>query len=469
MVTMSASRLVELVGGDLVAGSGDVVFHGVETDSRAPMAARAFFALPGSRSDGHEWVNAALCAGANVAVVSRWGEGSLPDVLDASRDAAVVRVEDVAVALRRLATVHRAMLRCPVLAITGSTGKTSTKDFVVAALGDERPVVATRGNRNNELGVPLTILEADNDTRVLVVEMGMRAEGELSALCEIARPTLGLVTNIGVTHIEMLGSQAAIVRAKGELVSCVPPDGRVFLNGDDPWSRGLAERTVAPVTWYGLQESAEVRASNIEVDDSGRPTMTLTAGGDEARVSLPVPGRHNAYNAAAATAVALHLGRSLTDIAKGLARAVTTDMRMQAFTSASGVVVVNDAYNASPTSMRAAVATLVDMRGEGRRLAVLGDMAELGSLSELAHFALGEVVARSGIDALVTVGERARRIADGALAEGMEPASVRVCTSAQEASGVLDDLLSAGDIVLVKASRSMGLERIVEGILNPHV
>jgi len=469
MVTMSASRLAEIVGGTLVAGNGGTVFRGVEIDSRGPVAGRAFFALPGERTDGHDWVDLALRTGAKLAVVSRWDDGAAAAASEASRGAAVVLVDDVAVALRKLATAHRAALRCPVVAITGSTGKTSTKDFVVAALGVEQKVVATRGNRNNELGVPLTVLEADNDTGVLVVEMGMRAEGEIAGLCEVARPTMGLVTNIGITHIEMLGSQEAIVRAKGELVACIPAVGRVFLNGDDAWSRGLADRSVAAVTWYGVSEKVDVRAIDVEVDDTGRPTMTLVSGGEEARVSLPVPGRHNAYNAAAAAAVALHIGRSLDSIARGLTHAVTTDMRMQVFTTAGGVVVVNDAYNASPASMRAAIATLADMRADHRRVAVLGDMAELGSLTELAHFALGEEVARRGVDVLVTVGERARRIADGAIAEGMKPATVRPCASVEEASEVLDDLLKAGDVVLVKASRCMGLERIVEGMLSPHV
>lgn len=466
---MSVSRLVELVDGTLVAGSSDAVFFGVEIDSRAPLVGRAFFALPGEHSDGHLWVGAALRAGAKVAVVSRWDDGTPGLSPDTVRDAAVVMVKDVEHALRSLATAHRVSLRCPVVAITGSTGKTSTKDFVVAALGGDRKVVATRGNRNNELGVPLTVLEADNDTGVLIVEMGMRAEGEIASLCEVARPTLGLVTNIGLTHIEVLGTQAAIVRAKGELVSCIPDGGQVFLNSDDPWSHELASNVRAAVTWYGLEEGADVRAADIEVDDAGRPTMTLIANGAEVRLPLPIPGRHNAYNAAAAAAVALYLGRSLESVAEGLSHATVTDMRMQVFTTAGGVVVVNDAYNANPTSMRAAVATLADMRTEGRRVAVLGDMAELGSLTELAHFTAGEVVARSAIDVLVTVGERARRIAEGAVAEGMDATRVRPCSSVEEASEVLDDLLAAGDVVLVKASRCMGLEKIVEGILSPHV
>jgi len=240
------------------------------------------------------------------------------------------------------------------------------------------------------------------------------------------------------------------------------------LNGDDHWSRALEARASAPVTWYGLSEGVDVRATDIEVDEAGRPTLTLVTAEGSARTTLPVPGRHNAYNAAAAAAVALALGATLDEVAAGLAHALTSDMRMQVFTTAGGVVVVNDAYNASPTSMRAALATLADMATKGRRIAVLGDMAELGSLTELAHFSLGEVVARSGVDVLVTIGERARRIADGAMAAGMELASVRPCTSIEEASEVLDDLVATDDVVLVKASRCMELERIVEGILTPH-
>ncbi len=470
MVTMSAARLAELTGGTIVAGSRDAVFTGVGIDSRTLAPGSAYLALPGERSDGHVWVPAALRAGAKAAVVSRWDEEAAANVAETSRgEAAVVLVPDVAAALRALATAHRAALRCPVVGITGSTGKTGTKDFIAAALSVGRDVVATRGNRNNDLGVPLTLLEADNVTDVLVVEMGMRREREIAALCTMVRPTLGVVTNIGQTHIEVLGTQDAIARAKGELVECVPASGMVFLNGDDEWSRALQRRASAPITWYGLSEGVDVRATDIEVDDGGRPTLTLVAGAEKVRATLPIPGRHNAYNAAAAAAVAIHLGATLDEVAAGLATAITTDMRMQVFTAAGGVTVINDAYNASPVSMRAALAALADMRAPGRRIAVLGDMAELGSLTELAHFSLGEVVACSKIDVLVTVGERAQRIADGALAEGMRLSSVRPCARVQEASEVLDDLLAPGDVVLVKASRCMELERIVEGILKPHV
>jgi UDP-N-acetylmuramoyl-tripeptide--D-alanyl-D-alanine ligase len=463
MITISAARLAELVTGEVVAGMPQTVFSGVELDSREITRGMLFLALPGERSDGHAFVGAAEQAGARVAVVSRFDAEVAEQV--AGSALAVVLVPDVAAALRTLAAHHRGTLRCPVIGITGSTGKTSTKDFLVAALGPDRGVTATRGNRNNDLGVPLTVLEAGPSTGVLFVEMGMRAEGEIEGLCAVARPTAGVVTNIGHTHLETMGSQEAIARAKGELVACVPSSGRVFLNGDDAWSRSLEVRSAAPVTWYGTGERADVRATGIEVDELGRPSFVLEAADGSARVSLPLPGRHHAYTAAAAAAAALYLGEALDDIAARLGQVEVTGMRMQVFLAASGITVVNDAYNANPTSMRAAVEALADMRARGVRVAVLGDMAELGSLTELAHFRIGEAVARSGIEQLVTVGERAKRIAEGALAEGMAVANVRPCMTVAEGSEVLDDLLAPGDVVLVKASRSMGLERIVERIL----
>jgi len=468
MLTLSALRLAEVTGGELVSGSPDAMLNGVCVDSRAVDAGCVFVALAGGRTDGHAFVPDALRAGARGAVVTRWDEAS-QEALEASgrRDAPIVRVRDALGAVAALARYHRGRLACPVVGVTGSTGKTTTKDFLAAALGGDLRVTATLSNRNNELGVPLTVLDAGTETDVLVVEMGMRGPGQIAELCEIARPTLGLITNIGQTHIELLGTQEAILDAKGELVRAIPAMGAVFLNGDDAWSLRLADVSVAPVVLYGLGEGCDVRARDVVLDDDGCPTMTLEAGGQSVTVTLPVPGRHNAYNAAAAAAVALHCGVTLDSIAAGLGAVRLSEWRMQVFSVASGVTVINDAYNANPTSMRAAVDTLAGMRPEGRRIAVLGDMRELGSLSELAHFRLGEDVARAHVDVLVTVGELGRRIAEGALAEGMDPASVRVCATTEEASEVLDDVLSSGDAVLVKASRSMGLERVVEGIVQP--
>jgi UDP-N-acetylmuramoyl-tripeptide--D-alanyl-D-alanine ligase len=468
MLTLSAGRLVEIVGGSLAAGSPDVMVNGICIDSRKVVAGCAFVAFSGSRIDGHAHVGEALSSGARAAVVTRFDD-EVRSSVEASgrRGAAVVVVRDAGAAVSALARYHRSRLSCPVVGITGSTGKTTTKDFLSAALSTGLRVTATSGNRNNELGVPLTVLEASSETDVLVVEMGMRGPGEIAALCDVARPDHGLVTNIGQTHIELLGSQERILHAKGELVRCLPPEGVAFLNGDDEWSCRLAGETQARVVFYGTQISNAVIATVVSVSAEGLPEIALAAGGERATVTLPVPGRHNAYNAAAAVAVAIALGVGLEDAAAGLARVQLTEWRMQVFTTAGGVTVINDAYNANPTSMRAAVAALSDIASGARRIAVLGDMRELGSLAELAHFRLGEEVAAALVDVLVTVGDLARRIGEGATAEGMDPGAVRPCATADEAMEVLDDILQPADVVLVKASRGMGLERVVEGIVSP--
>jgi UDP-N-acetylmuramoyl-tripeptide--D-alanyl-D-alanine ligase len=356
-----------------------------------------------------------------------------------------------------------------VIGVTGSTGKTTTKDMLRAVLERTMRVVATEGNQNNELGVPLTILRASVDSEALIVEMAMRGSGQIARLCDIAQPTIGLVTNVGETHMELLGSQTAIAAAKAELVKAVPREGVVFLNGDDAWTDSLAESTAASVVRYGLGEANDVRAIHVDTDVEGHPSFEIEAPQVCFPVTLAIPGRHNAYNAAAVAGVSLHMGVDPGDVRTGLEAASLSPMRMEVFQSAGGVTVVNDAYNASPTSMRAAVETLSDMDVEGRRVAVLGDMAELGSLAELAHFELGEYVASLGFDRLVAVGQRAARIADGARASGMDPGDVVDAVDADAVAPMLEAYVEPGDAVLVKASRVMGLERVVEALTRPHV
>jgi UDP-N-acetylmuramoyl-tripeptide--D-alanyl-D-alanine ligase len=379
----------------------------------------------------------------------------------------VVEVTDALTALQDLAAWYRGELTATVIGITGSTGKTTSKDFLNAVLGARFNVASTIGNRNNEIGLPLTVLSANEDTEVLVTEMGMRGLGQIARLAEIARPEIGLVTNVGTSHIELLGTQDAVATAKGELVRAIPETGAVFVNGDDAYSDVLALDARAPVTFFGLGDRCEVRARDVSLDAGGCAHFELVTSEGAARVDLPVPGRHNVYNALGVAAVALHLGQTPADVAEALRSAVVSGMRMELVQSASGITIINDAYNANPTSMHAAVETLGNVDTSGQRVAVLGDMAELGSLSEIAHFELGEAVAAERIDQLLTVGERARRVADGARAAGMPADRVRPCATPDEAVEVLDDLLERGDVVLVKASRVMGLERVVEGMVSP--
>ncbi len=470
MLRATAGTLVRVAGGKLIAGSRQTVVSGLVIDTRELEPGAAFVALVGEHTNGHDYLYDAILAGAHALIVTLRADElrTLLEQPEAS-DVAVIRVEDGAQALRDIASWHRTRLTCPVIGITGSTGKTTTKDMLSSVLCRDRRVVATEGNRNNELGVPLTVLAADPVTEALIVEMGMRGLGQIADLASVAQPTVGLVTNVGTSHIELLETVEAVAEAKGELVAALPPDGVAFLNGDDAFSDRIEKVSRARVLRYGLGDWCDVRAEDIVLDDDSRASFTVVADHERFDVALSVPGRHNVYNALAAIAIGLELRVTPENIQAGLADIQLSGMRMQIFETASGVTVINDAYNASPASMRAAIETLLDMRAPARRIAVLGDMAELGSLTELAHFEIGELVGRRGIDVLVTVGPRSMRIGEGARVGGMAAENVRGCATVEEASEVLDDLLEAGDIVLVKASRVMSLERVVEGIVTPRV
>ena len=468
MLRATVGTLVRVTQGRLIAGNRQTVASGLAIDTRELTPGAAFVALVGEHADGHDFLYDAILAGAHVLFVTLAAD-ELSTLLaqPETADVAVVRVRDGAQALRDIAAWHRTRLSCPVVGITGSTGKTTTKDMLTSVLSRRLRVVATEGNRNNEIGVPLTLLSADPATEVLVVEMGMRGIGQIGELAAIAQPTLGLVTNVGTSHIELLRTQESVADAKSELLAALPGDGVAFLNGDDAYSDRIEKASRAPIVRYGLSEWCDVRAEAIMSDEESRASFELVAPQNRCEVKLSVPGRHNVYNALAAAAIALELGADCEDVVDGLADVRLSAMRMQVFETASGVTVINDAYNANPVSMRAAIDTLLDMRTPSRRVAVLGDMAELGSLSELAHFQLGELVGRGGVDVLVTVGPRATRIAEGARVGGMAAENVRSCATVEEASEVLDDVLLPGDIALVKASRVMELERVVEGIVTP--
>ena len=470
MLRVDIETLLEVTSGELLAGPADAMVNGLAVDSRDVQPGSAFVAFLGERVDGHTFLAEAVLRGARALVVTR-DDDAIRAAVAASRHqaASLILVDDALAAVQALAAHHRERLMCPVVGVTGSTGKTTTKDLIEAALSSRLNVVATHGNRNNELGVPLTLFEAGADTEVVVVEMAMRGAGQIGRLCEIARPTHGLVTNVGVSHIELLGSAEAIADAKGELVEATDPAGAVYLNGDDALSERLEGRATARVVTYGLQEGNEVRAEDISVSAEGTASFVIRlADGASQPVALRIPGRHNVYNALGAAALSIDLGLTLEETAEGLGCAVAGDMRMQTFTTAGGVTVVNDAYNANPTSMRAALNALDDMAADGKKIVVLGDMAELGSLAELAHFQLGEQLAHHDVDLLITVGDRAVRIADGARAQGMAEDVIRPCVTVEEASSVLEDVVEPGDLVLLKASRVVGLERVAEGIVTPH-
>ena len=421
-------------------GSPDLVVDGATMDSRALRPGQLFVALQGDR-DGHAFVDSARAAGAAAVLVERQDD----------RGPAVV-VTDTRVALTALGAHARDRLGdIAVIAVTGSVGKTSVKDLIAAATSGSRATAASLRSFNNELGVPLTLLEAADDTEVAVIEMGARGVGHVRDLCTIARPTIGVVTAVALAHTEAFGAIEEVARAKGELVEALSADGTAVLNQGDERVAAMASRTTATVLTYGV-DRGDVRAEGVVLDDELRPRFALVTPWGEAELVLAVRGRHNAENAAGAAAAALAAGTDFDGVIAGLASAALSPWRMELRVAPSGLRVLNDAYNANPTSMAAALAALADLDAE-RRTAVLGPMAELGDQTEAEHRRITERASSLGI----------RLLAVDTAAYGP---TVEVVDGVDGAVGELGDL-GPGDAVLVKASRVAGLERLAERLLDP--
>lgn len=458
MIEMSLAEVAEVVGG-LAHGAASVT-GAAFVDTRTPEPGGLFVALAGERVDGHDFASAAGDAGA-VAVL-----GSRPT------DLPTVVVDDVTAALGLLA--RHVVDRLPdvvVLAMTGSQGKTGTKDYLAHVLSEAGPTVATRGNFNNELGVPLTVLRATPETRYLVVEMGARGVGHIAELCRIAPPHVAAVLNVGTAHIGEFGGREAIARAKGEIVEALAADGTAVLNADDHLVAAMAARTSATVTTFGdgsAGNSPDVSVSEVTTDEIGRQSFELAHRGSYATVHLAQVGAFQWRNAAAAAAMALAAGLDLDTVADSLADAgPASRWRMELTERADGLVVVNDAYNANPESMRAALETLagIGSRSGRRTVAVLGEMRELGDEAAAAHRGTGAYAAEIGVDVLVAVGPGAAAIAEGFRAGGT--GGVTIPTAGRdEAVDWLRHNVSAADVVLVKASRGAALELIADDLLT---
>jgi UDP-N-acetylmuramoyl-tripeptide--D-alanyl-D-alanine ligase len=466
MIPMTLEAVAAAVGGRLTAGTDPkaVVTGGVVTDTRRLHAGDLFVAIVGERIDAHDLVGEAVQAGAVAALVTREVAG--PAVL----------VDAVEPALSRLArAVTDALDELVVVGVTGSAGKTSTKDLLADVLLPLGEVVAPEGSFNNEIGLPVTALRCTPATRVLVAEMGARGVGHIAALCASTPPDVGLVLNVGSAHLGEFGSQAAIAQAKGELVEALRPGGTAVLNADDPLVAGMAGRAADGVrVWrFGESDAADVRALDVTVDDAGRAAFRLVLGAgalpeDTARVQLQLLGAHQVSNALAAAAVGVLLGVPLSVVAERLSQArPRSRWRMEVTERGDGVTVVNDAYNANPESMRAALKTLADL-GRGRRTwAVLGEMLELGPASAEEHDAVGRLAVRLDVNRLVAVGEGARPMQLGAAHEGSWGDEATWVPDVAAAVALLLAEVAPGDVVLVKASRSIGLERVADALLDP--
>ena len=451
---MTISEIARVLNGERSGAKADARVTGVAVDSRVAKPGDVFFALVAER-DGHEFVADAARAGVAAAVVSKDVEVDLPLVL----------VPDTLKALGDLARAHRLKHAASVVAVTGSVGKTTTKEMIAAVLGPKYTVLKSEANFNNEIGLPMTLFQLSKSHSVVVLEMAMRGPGEIGWLADVARPRIGVITNVGLSHIERLGSAEGIAVAKAELLEYLPPDGLAVLNVDDGAFGFLRDKCPCRVVAFGESPSADVRATNVRVLPDGRAAGVVVTPKGAAELELAALGRHNIWNALAAIAVALEMGVALEEAKAALEALNPPAMRSNVVKSPSGYVVVNDAYNAGPASMAGALRTLGAMQG-GRRIAVLGDMLELGDQADAAHLDIGRIVAAEGIDELITVGRLGRRIADGAVEHGLSPARIRSSDNSSEVAADLKGQLRPGDIVLVKGSRAVKMEIVVEGLLG---
>jgi UDP-N-acetylmuramoyl-tripeptide--D-alanyl-D-alanine ligase len=461
VIALTLGDIAAIVDGRLAPGTdpATTVTGPAFLDSRQSVPGGLFAAFDGENVDGHDFAATAIDAGAAAMLGTR--DVGVPAVL----------VADVETALGALA--RELLLRLPdttVIALTGSSGKTSTKDLLGQVLAEHGPTVFTEGSFNNETGLPLTVLRADESTRFLVLEMGARGIGHIKFLCELAPPQVGMVLNIGTAHAGEFGSKEQTALAKGEIVEALPADGLAVLNADDPYVIEMVPRTRARVLTFGEQPSADVRATEVAVDEDGRARFTLTVDGVSAPVALRLVGEHHVANALAAAAVCAGVGMALPQIAAGLDRAeALSGGRMAVTHRADGVVVIDDAYNANPESVRAglkALATLARSRPEGRSWAVLGEMAELGDLAPAEHDAIGRLAVRLRVDRVLAVGPGARMIHAGASHEGSGGQESAAVADVDEAIAVLRAEVRPGDVVLVKASKVAGLRRVARALLE---
>lgn len=446
MIGLSLAEIAEITGGEF-HGEADVT-GSASVDSRSLEPGGLFVAIAGDNVDGHDFARQAMEAGAAAVLATR--------VVDAP----CVVVDDATSALGRIA---RAVIdRRPevtVVGITGSQGKTSAKDLLAHVLSTCGPTIWPAGSFNNELGVPLTVLRIEADTRFLVIEMGSRGIGHITTLCAIAPPDVGVVLNVGTAHLGEFGSADNIAIAKGELVEALGVDGTAILNADDERVAAMAGRTRARVITFG--EQGDLALSDLVLGKGGEPHFTLTYADQSVASSVPLIGAHHASNAAAAAAVGIGVGMALSDIGPALEEASDqSPMRMAKTVREDGVVIINDAYNANPDSMAAALRALVALAGDGRTYAVLGEMLELGDAAPEAHRTVGRLAHDLGIDVVVAVGEGAEEIAAGAGDIGHRVADV------ESAVSFLTERLRASDVVIVKASRGCRLERVVEALLS---
>lgn len=459
MKTITIEEIARVTGATILQGDPRLKIENVSIDTRHLKKGSLFFALKGERYDAHDFLGQAVAAGAAGAVVARYPGFNLPSNLT------ILKVPDPKEALQKLARYNRQKCPALIVGITGSTGKTTTKDILATLLAEKLVTLKTNGNLNNEIGLPLTLLELNTFHQIGIVEMAMRGPGEIDFLCRLANPDGAIITNIGVAHLSRLGSQNNLARAKGEILDHIAQNGFAVLNGESPYIYREARRARGRVLFFALREAADILAFNLKTVKKGtRFTVRVNdLETTETEMYLPLPGRHNVLNALAAIGAAKILGFSLAEIKAGLAKVTLSKMRLE-ISGRDGLTIINDTYNANPDSALAALEVLTEIAGQNPKIAVLGDMLELGSYTFEGHRKTGEAVATSNIQYLVTVGELALQIAAGASAAGMSKTHIFTCRDNDEAVSCLQKILVPGSVVLIKGSRLLKMEDIVNKI-----
>lgn len=471
MPLLTIEELREVISTKILAGAGagwmKQPVRQISLDSRSIRSGDLFLAMKGERFDGHDFVGAALSRGAAGAIVyDSYNVEPLAIKPNPKRLAPfILGVRDPLFAYQQLATHHRSRFDIPVVAVTGSNGKTTTKEMVASVMAHRWRVLKTEGNLNNRIGVPQTLFRLNGRHEGAVIEMGVDHVGQTTRLCEIVRPTIGVITNIGPDHLEFFGSMEGSAQSKAELLDLLPSDGTAVLNADDPYYDYLAARAICRVVSFGFSSKADVRATDVKSDGRNGTIFRLLLPGKVRHtiVRIHVQGDHNVINALAAAAVGAVLGLPGAVIAQGLSRFRPAAMRSQVFIS-HGVTVINDCYNANPASMKAAV-QLLAQRGAGRKkIAVLGDMLELGLNAVPLHEEVGMFVAQQGIDQLVACGTLGRSLAEGAAQAGLDRRNIVLTPDAAVAATAVKAIAKPGAVVLVKASRGMKLEQVAQAL-----
>ena len=459
MKKIKAAEISRATGADFLQGNPENCYSGISIDSRLIKNGQLFFAVRGKNYDAHDFADQAVLSGASGLVLERMVP-DLPPGVD------VFLVPDTLAALQNLARYNRSAFNIPVVAVTGSSGKTTTKDLMAGILSVKFNTLKTTGNQNNEIGLPLTLLKLDESHEALVTEMAMRGLGEIDFLCRLALPNAAIITNIGEAHLELLGSVEKIAQAKGELLENIPANGFAVLNAQSPHIYKQAARCRGKVIFFGTSSNLDIYARDIRISGEGS-AFTVETEGRSFNVFLPLPGLHNVLNALSVIGTALELGFTTDEIVQGLARIALSGSRLEMI-DLKGVTIINDTYNANPSSVRAALEVLAEIADDKRRIAVLGDMLELGEKADLFHDQLGESIASTGVDYLITVGQLARQMALGAEKSGMPGSRIFICDSNAEGYRKLEQLLLAGDVVLVKGSRGMRMEEIIQALSADH-